>query len=79
MIEKNELIKFLNLEQKFNDYLIDPSNKQMLFSGPFGSGKTTFLKNFFIKTNEEIKENYTVIHLYQSIIHYIIILIFTKF
>lgn len=60
MVEQEELIKFLNLEEKFNEYLIESSNKQMLFSGPFGSGKTTFLKTFF----DDRKNDYTVIHLY---------------
>jgi GTPase SAR1 family protein len=55
-----ELIKFTNLENKFENYFKDVANKQILFSGPFGSGKTTFLKNFF----ENKLEKYEVFYLY---------------
>jgi len=38
---------FRQLEEKFQSYFNQWENKQILFSGPFGTGKTTFLKEFF--------------------------------
>ncbi|GAA3963061.1 hypothetical protein GCM10022246_15380 [Pedobacter ginsengiterrae] len=47
-----EPLVYKNLESKFENCLEDPSNSQILFSGPFGSGKTTFLKTYFETRNQ---------------------------
>ncbi|UJP65124.1 P-loop NTPase fold protein [Mongoliitalea daihaiensis] len=44
----------------FRKHLDDPDNVRIIFSAPFGSGKTTFLKDFFI----ENKNEYQAFHLY---------------
>lgn len=44
----------------FQDHLNLPDNQRIFFSGPFGIGKTYFLKKFF----EERKDKYSVIHIY---------------
>jgi KAP family P-loop domain len=43
----------------FNRHLSIEGNNRIIFSGPFGSGKTTFLKEYF-----ESKEDYEVFHLF---------------
>lgn len=48
-----------SLEQ-FNRHLSIPDNHRVLFSAPFGTGKTTFLKKFF----ENKKDKYEVFHLF---------------
>jgi len=45
---------------KFENHLLDADNHRIIFSGPFGSGKTTFLKEFFDNKDNE----YEVFHLY---------------
>jgi len=59
--EKNDLIVPIAkpLEQ-FDKHLDIPENNRILFSAPFGTGKTTFLKEFF-KGKED---KYQVFHLY---------------
>ncbi len=47
-------------ETEFAQHLGIQNNKRILFSGPFGSGKTYFLKRFF----EARKEEYEVFHLF---------------
>lgn len=47
-------------KQAFADHLILEDNKRIIFSGPFGIGKTTFIKEF----SEINKEKYNVIHLF---------------
>jgi hypothetical protein len=44
---------FGTLEKDFSEHLEIPSNKRILFSGKFGKGKTTFLKYFFEKNQEQ--------------------------
>lgn len=46
-IETSELLK------DFKQHLNLESNKRILFSGPFGTGKSTFLKEFSEKENED--------------------------
>jgi hypothetical protein len=48
------------IKLKFQEHLQSDNNQRIIFSGIFGSGKTTFLNDFF----EENKEEYTAIHLY---------------
>ncbi|RYE59316.1 MAG: recombinase family protein, partial [Sphingobacteriales bacterium] len=53
-------IPFKELEGKFIKFFDLADNRQILFSGPFGSGKTTFLKDF-----TEIKsKEYEFIHIF---------------
>ncbi|MBE7176402.1 MAG: hypothetical protein INR69_08375 [Mucilaginibacter polytrichastri] len=58
MDHNEELIEFTQLKSKFKEELNDLENRQILFSGPFGNGKTTFLKEFFKQ------EDYAVFHVY---------------
>ena len=51
----------------FTEHLDDENNVRILFSGPYGSGKTTFLNDYFKEGTQVItlgKENYKTIHLY---------------
>lgn len=50
--------------ERFRDHLENPINKQVLFSAPFGQGKTTFLNSFF----SEREEDYVTY--YVSPVHY---------
>ncbi len=45
--------------QKFTNHLNVPFNDRIIFSGPFGTGKTYFLEKYF-----EENSNYNVIHLF---------------
>jgi hypothetical protein len=45
--------------QDFNNHLSIEGNNRIIFSGPFGSGKTTFLKEYFKE-----KKDYEVFHLF---------------
>tara|TARA_R110001599_G_scaffold184247_4_gene377745 strand:+ start:718 stop:2238 length:1521 start_codon:yes stop_codon:yes gene_type:complete len=47
-------------KKAFADHLNLEGNKRIIFSGPFGIGKTTFIKEF----SEINKEKYNVIHLF---------------
>ena len=38
---------FQEVEESFTEHLTDDDNTRILFSGPFGSGKTTFLESYF--------------------------------
>lgn len=38
---------------KFSDHLSIPGNHRIIFSAPFGAGKTTFLRDFFSEDNQE--------------------------
>lgn len=49
-----------SLEQQFKDHLVDTTNHRILFSGPFGQGKTTFLDKVF----KAEAEQYHTIKLY---------------
>jgi GTPase SAR1 family protein len=55
----DEIITFLKLTDRFSKYLNDEANRQIIFTGPFGSGKTTFLRSFF-----KDQEDYEVIHIF---------------
>ncbi len=46
--------------QDFNSHLSIEGNDRIIFSGPFGSGKTSFLKEHF----EDKKDEYEVFHLF---------------
>lgn len=54
-----EKILFTSVDEEFLEHLNAPSNNRILFSAPFGSGKTTFLIDFFEK-----QEHLKSIHLY---------------
>lgn len=43
----SDLIDLSNPITEFNDHISNPSNTKILFSAPFGQGKTTFLDFFF--------------------------------
>lgn len=58
-MQLEEPLVYRTLENKFEEYLKDKANNQILFSGPFGSGKTTFLKTYFAT-----KPNYNVFRIY---------------
>ncbi len=60
MTVQEDIIKFVKLEERFTDALEDDGNRQILFSGPFGSGKTTFLRSFF----EKYGSDYEAIHIF---------------
>ncbi|RNL54161.1 P-loop NTPase fold protein [Pedobacter jejuensis] len=47
-------LKFQQLENKFANEFADVNNKQILFSGAFGSGKTTFLRDFAAENSDTI-------------------------
>ena len=46
------LIETNNILEDFKNHLCLPDNNRIIFSGPFGSGKSTFLKEFSEKENE---------------------------
>jgi len=54
------IIKQDSLEQQFKEHLADRDNQRILFSGPFGQGKTTFLNKVF----EDEAAKYHTIKLY---------------
>ena len=58
MSEINKIPNFL--EEDFKSHLESPNNFRILFSGPFGVGKTYFLKEFF----ENNKKEYETFHLF---------------
>lgn len=49
-----------NPKENFNTFLKQDFNSKILFSAPFGAGKTTFLKLFF----DEYENDYSVFHLF---------------
>lgn len=55
-MSKKELpyIKSESLVTTFKQHLDDEENERVLFSGPFGAGKSTFLTTFFDETDEYI-------------------------
>jgi len=64
-----EIDKALQVEsfKKFKPHLEEEGNERMIFSAPFGTGKTTFLKDFFEAKNQEQlhgKVTYHAIHLF---------------
>ncbi|MBN9298604.1 MAG: hypothetical protein J0I41_16480 [Filimonas sp.] len=50
---------FKSIEALFKNHLEDKNNDRILFSGKFGTGKTTFINHFF-----ESNESYFKVHLY---------------
>ncbi len=58
-MQLQEPLVYRNLESKFQYVLEDTHNNQILFSGPFGSGKTTFLKHYF-----DARKEYNVFRLF---------------
>ncbi|MBB2146792.1 hypothetical protein GM921_14915 [Pedobacter sp. LMG 31464] len=58
-MQLQEPLIYQNLESKFDACLLDEQNNQILFSGPFGSGKTTFLKAYF-----DTREDYNVFRIF---------------
>ena len=55
-----EYIPCKKLAEEFEEHLSKEDNQNILFSGKFGSGKTTFLKRYFDDHNDK----YETIHLY---------------
>lgn len=56
---------FGNIDKQFSDHLLLKGNERIVFSGRFGQGKTTFLREFFHEDNQDNrKTKYDVIHLY---------------
>ncbi len=55
-----EYIPCKKLAEEFEEHLSKEDNHNILFSGKFGSGKTTFLKRYFDDHNDK----YETIHLY---------------
>lgn len=53
-------IKFNDLEKDFKEHLNLHNNSRILFTSPYGQGKSTFLKEFF----EENSNSYTVVKIY---------------
>jgi len=51
------------ISNEFKDFLDIENNSRIMFSGIFGSGKTTFIKDFFTKTFEK---EYFVFHLFPT-------------
>lgn len=49
--------------KEFKEHFEEANNAKILFSAPFGQGKTTFLKEFFRQENEK-KNNCEVFHLF---------------
>ncbi|MGB3948705.1 MAG: hypothetical protein WBM13_12025, partial [Bacteroidia bacterium] len=56
----NDLFK--KESERFLSHLKEHENNRILFSAPFGIGKTTFVKQFF--ENAEVKPAFNVFHLY---------------
>lgn len=54
------LIPITEPSEQFSQHLNEKGNHRILFSSPFGTGKTTFLKKFF----EGKEDKYQVFHLY---------------
>lgn len=65
MNQINEQI-FSESQQKFFEHLVIPNNNRIIFSGKFGTGKTTFLNCFFTEKGYEVIKNkhYEVYHLF---------------
>ena len=55
-------IETKGMTAQFSDHLNDANNQRIIFSGSFGSGKTTFLKDFF--ENPEMQAKYFVCKLF---------------
>ena len=49
--------------ENFKDFLSKEGNQDIIFSAPFGTGKTHFLKNVFA-VDTEVLTNYNIIHLF---------------
>jgi tRNA A37 threonylcarbamoyladenosine biosynthesis protein TsaE len=48
---------FEEAEKKFTQHLLIENNDRIIFSGKFGHGKTTFLKEFFREDNQKLNLN----------------------
>ena len=59
MTDKTRHIPIDSPKEEFKNHLAIPDNHRVFFSGPFGIGKTYFIKKFF-----EESEEYISIHLY---------------
>ena len=57
--EKIPLIATTTLDKLFDEHIKDDFNERILFSAPFGAGKSTFLKNYF-----DSKEDFIVLKLF---------------
>ncbi len=53
MTDQTLSIPIDSIEKDFKDFIQPDSNKRIIFSGPFGIGKTYFLNKFFKKRTEE--------------------------
>ena len=68
MVKEKKLDIFNQIEENFDSHLTLKDNDRIIFSGKFGSGKTSFLNHFFNgeqqKKRYSSKIKYNVIHLY---------------
>ena len=58
---------FKYIEYLFRDHLLVKNNSRIIFSGRFGQGKTTFIREFFKEDNQKLyftKKEYNIISLY---------------
>lgn len=53
----------INELENFNEFLSKEDNQDIIFSAPFGTGKTHFLKNIFA-SDPDVLKNYNIIHLF---------------
>lgn len=52
------------VENQFGEFLADEENKKIVFSGRFGSGKTTFINFFFGGQDSKFSSKYDCFHLF---------------
>jgi hypothetical protein len=52
--ERIPIVETQLLTKSFDEHIRDDFNERILFSAPFGAGKSTFLKNYFNKTDDFI-------------------------
>lgn len=60
VFETQEIFKMEDAYRNFQEHINDIKTTRILFSSPFGHGKTTFIKDFF----EEYKDDFELFHLY---------------
>lgn len=64
----NQIVDLKNPFIEFNTHITQPDNVKILFSGPFGQGKTTFLNHFF-ENNETTYEVFTLYPVNYAVSH----------
>jgi len=53
-ISKIPIIETKSLSAVFDEHIRDDFNERILFSAPFGAGKSTFLKNYFVAQDDMV-------------------------